>query len=43
MRNTKTLSIALGFAIGASAQAANLIVYDFESETAEHLLLMPQE
>ena len=34
MRNTKTLSIALGFAIGASAQAANLIVYDFESETA---------
>ena len=34
MRNTKTLSIALGLAIGASAQAANLIVYDFESETA---------
>ena len=34
MRKTKTLSIALGLAIGASAQAANLIVYDFESETA---------
>ena len=34
MRNTKTLSIALGLAIGASAQAANLIVYDFESEAA---------
>jgi hypothetical protein len=34
MRNTKTLSIALGFAFGASAQAANLIVYDFESEAA---------
>ncbi|MBL6923553.1 MAG: hypothetical protein ISR39_15410, partial [Akkermansiaceae bacterium] len=34
MRKTKTLSIALGLAISASAQAANLIVYDFESETA---------
>ena len=34
MRNTKKLSIALGMVIGASAQAANLIVYDFESETA---------
>ena len=34
MRKTKTLSIALGLAIGASAQAANLIVYDFESEVA---------
>ena len=34
MRNTKTLSLALGLAIGASAQAANLIVYDFESEAA---------
>ena len=34
MRNTKTLSIAIGLAIGASAQAANLIVYDFESEAA---------
>ena len=34
MRNTKTLSIALGLAFGASAQAANLIVYDFESEAA---------
>jgi|GEM_PF-1780268 len=34
MRNTKTLSAALGLAIGASAQAANLIVYDFESEAA---------
>ncbi len=34
MRKTKTLSIALGLAIGASAQAANLIVYDFESEAA---------
>jgi len=34
MKNTKTLSIALGLAIGASAQAANLIVYDFESEAA---------
>ena len=28
------LSIAVGLAIGASAQAANLIVYDFESEAA---------
>ena len=34
MRKTKTLSIAVGLAIGASAQAANLIVYDFESEAA---------
>ena len=34
MKNTKTLSLALGLAIGASAQAANLIVYDFESEAA---------
>ena len=34
MRNTKTLSIAFGLAFGASAQAANLIVYDFESEAA---------
>ena len=34
MRKTKTLSIALSLAISASAQAANLIVYDFESETA---------
>ena len=34
MRKTKTLIIALSLAISASAQAANLIVYDFESETA---------
>ena len=34
MKNTKTLSIAFGLAIGALAQAANLIVYDFESEVA---------
>ena len=34
MRNTKTLSIAFSLAFGASAQAANLIVYDFESEAA---------
>ena len=34
MRNTKTLGIALGLVIGASAQAANLIVYNFESEAA---------